>query len=168
MKTIQQTAVLLVLHYSRYITVHSSVLFSTRILFSCTNATKQIQRTDSCTPRRFQPLRDLMVYSPPLFPFSPANIYIHSTEAVLYEILRQLLCYSTVLYDQRQTFYSQRHHRPQPGGEREDFRKDNALIKIQRQIDKPTVQALVGNCPHFIFLFGIPSHVQYIVTLFCT
>ena len=27
-----------------------------------------------------------------------ASIYIHSTEAVLYEKLRQLLCYSTILY----------------------------------------------------------------------
>ena len=35
------------------------------------------------------------------------------------------------------------------GGGGEDFRKDNALIKIQ--IDKPTVLALGGNCPRFIF-----------------
>ena len=36
-------------------------------------------------------------------------------------------------------------------------------IKIQKRIDKPTVQALGGNCPHFIFLFRIPyvCTVQY-------
>ena len=50
---------------------------------------------------------------------------------------------------------------------KQGFYKEDALIctriKIQKRIDKPTVQALGGNCPHFIFLFGIPyaCTVQY-------
>ena len=81
--------------------MYSTVLYCTGLPISL-YADTQIYRTGTVLYRL------LYIVQPGVFthdcsvlltvPPPPASIYIHSTEAVLYEKLRQLLCYSTILY----------------------------------------------------------------------
>ena len=103
----------------------------------------QIHRTDSCTSRRFQSLRNSYT---PLF-IAHTLILIRHDLTVPKQTIRVHQYSTNTLYGTIQIYCSVQWQIcifitfvAAPGGRSEDFRKDNALIKIQKQINKSTVQ----------------------------
>ena len=104
----------------------------------------------TCTPRRFLSLRNSYT---PLF-IAHTLILIRHYLTVHKQTIRVHQYSTNTLYGTIQIYCSVQWQIctfitfvAAPGGRSEEFRKDNALIKIQKQINKSTVQALGGNCP---------------------